>query len=174
MQFWINSRGETDREIPESRLEFLEKFSANNFALSDGEDNTSRPLSREGIADLPLRRTLLLIRQKSQEPSFGEVLDSSWTLLQRLLVCLHFTLDSDSLDDKKWFLWTVAATQAAENYGDEWGLTWYFRWGTYTPVPTWTHSQSAPAAAEALSLKISHRTSLKWSQRLSQSAWEYS
>ena len=77
MQFWINSRGETDREIPESRLEFLEKFSANNFALSDGEDNTSRPLSREGIADLPLRRTLLLIRQKSQEPSFGEVLDSS-------------------------------------------------------------------------------------------------
>ena len=30
------------KKIPESsRLEFLEKFSANNFALSDAEDNTS-------------------------------------------------------------------------------------------------------------------------------------
>ena len=39
----------TGKEIPE----FLEKFSANNFALSDGEDNTSGPLKRGGIADLP-------------------------------------------------------------------------------------------------------------------------
>ena len=37
----------TGIEIPESsRLEFLEKFSANNFALSDAKDNTSRPLNR--------------------------------------------------------------------------------------------------------------------------------
>ena len=50
----------TCKEIPESsRLEFLEKFSANNFALSDAEDNTSRPLSRGGIADLPLLRATL-------------------------------------------------------------------------------------------------------------------
>ena len=56
----------TGREIPElSRLEFLEKFSANNFALSDAEDNTSGQLNREGIADLPLLRTKLAIRQKS-------------------------------------------------------------------------------------------------------------
>ena len=34
MQFQISSRRETGKEIPESaRLEFLEKFSANNFAL---------------------------------------------------------------------------------------------------------------------------------------------
>ena len=59
-----------------SRLEFLEKFSVNNFALSDAEDNTSGPLNRGGIADLPLLRTLLAIRQKSQEPSFWEVMDS--------------------------------------------------------------------------------------------------
>ena len=46
--------GKTGEEIPESStLEFLEKFLANNFALSDAEDNTSRPLNREGIADLP-------------------------------------------------------------------------------------------------------------------------
>ena len=45
----------TDKEISESsRLEFLEKFSANNFALSDAEGNTSGPLNRGGIADLPL------------------------------------------------------------------------------------------------------------------------
>ena len=30
-----------------SRLEFLEKFLANNFALSDAEDNSSSPLNRE-------------------------------------------------------------------------------------------------------------------------------
>ena len=40
----------------------------------------------------------------------------------------------------------------------------------YISIPMWTHSQNLPAA-EALSLKIfSHGTSLKWSQRLSQSA----
>ena len=45
--------------------EFLEKFLANNFALSDAKDNTSGLLNRGGIADLPLLRTLLAIRQKS-------------------------------------------------------------------------------------------------------------
>ena len=46
-------------------------------------------------------------------------------------------------------------------------------WGTYTYIPTWTHSQNSRAAAEAPGLKISsHRTSLKWSQRLCQSAQE--
>ena len=39
--------GKTSKEIPESPgFEFLE-----NFALSD--DNTSGPLNREGISDLP-------------------------------------------------------------------------------------------------------------------------
>ena len=52
-----------------SRLELLEKFLANNFVLSDAEDNTSRPMHRGGIADLPLLGTLLPIRQKSLEPS---------------------------------------------------------------------------------------------------------
>ena len=56
----------TGKGIPESsRLEFLENFSANNFALSDAKVNTSRPLNRGGgIADLPLLRTLLAILQK--------------------------------------------------------------------------------------------------------------
>ena len=64
------------RENKSSRLEFIEKFSANNFALSDAEDNTYGQLNGGGIADLPLLRTLLAIYQKSQEPSFCEVIDS--------------------------------------------------------------------------------------------------
>ena len=60
----------------------------------------------------------------------------------------------------------MAATKAAKNHGDEWGFTWYLQQGIYT-------SQNSLAAAEALSLKISsHGTSLKWSQRPSQSARE--
>ena len=49
-----------------SILEFLKKFLANNFALSDEEDNTYRPLNRGGIVDLPLLSTLLAICEKSR------------------------------------------------------------------------------------------------------------
>ena len=74
--FRLVIEGKTGKEIPESsRLEFLEKFLANYFALSDAEDNTFGPLNRGGIADLPLLRTLLAICQKSGEPSFWEVMD---------------------------------------------------------------------------------------------------
>ena len=60
--FRLVPEGKTGKEIPEpSRLEFLEKFLANNFALSDGEDNASSLLNRGGVADLPLLRTLLAI-----------------------------------------------------------------------------------------------------------------
>ena len=64
------------KEIPESSRFELEKFSANNFALSNAEDSTSESLNGGGVADLPLLRTLLTIRQKSREPSFWEVMDS--------------------------------------------------------------------------------------------------
>ena len=68
--------GKIGKEIPESsRLEFFKKFLANNFALSDTEGNTSGPLNRGSIADLPLLRTLLAICQKSREPSLWEVMD---------------------------------------------------------------------------------------------------
>ena len=107
--FRLVLEGKTGQEIPESsRLEFLEKFLANDFALSDPEDNTSGPLNRGGIEDSPLLRTLLAIRQKSREPTFWEVMDSfvlvayaslafSRTFLQRLLACQNFTLDSEDL-----------------------------------------------------------------------------
>ena len=64
----------------------------------------------------------------------------------------------------------MPVVQAAENHGDEWGLTWYLSWGIYSSVPTWTWSPNLLAAAEALSLNISsYATSLKWPQRPSQS-----
>ena len=69
MQFHSSSR----REKKVNRYQFL----ANNFALSDAEDNSFGPLSRGGIADLPFLRTLLAICQKSGEPRFWEVMDSS-------------------------------------------------------------------------------------------------
>ena len=94
--FRLVLEGKASKEIPESsRLEFLEKVLANNFALSGAESNTSGSLNRGGIADLPLLRTLSSICQKSLESSFWEVIDyfvllayasleASRTLLKRL------------------------------------------------------------------------------------------
>ena len=107
MQFKLVLEGKTGKEIPESS-----NNSANNFALLDAEDNTPRSLNRAGIADLPLLRTLLVICQKSREPSFWKVMDSfvllayeslapSRTLLQLLLACLNFTLESE--DFSLWY-----------------------------------------------------------------------
>ena len=64
------------RHLDLPRLEYLEKFSANSFALSDAEGNSSGPLNRGDLADLPLLRPLLAVHQKSQEPRFWELMDS--------------------------------------------------------------------------------------------------
>ena len=62
--FRLILEGKTVKKIPNSsRLEFLEKLLAHNFALLAAKDNTSGPLNRTGIADLPSLRTLLAIRQ---------------------------------------------------------------------------------------------------------------
>ena len=104
--FELVLKGKTGKEIAESsRLEFLEKFSGNNFALSNAEDNSSGALNKGNLANLLLLRTLLAIHQKSREASFWELMDSfvflanasftaSRTLSQPLLACLNFTLDS--------------------------------------------------------------------------------
>ena len=81
-----------------TRLEFLEKFSAKYFALSDAEDNTSRSLNREGIADLSLLKLYFRFRK--------------FILLVKMKKVISRNYDSSS--------------QAAKNHGDEWGLTWYF------------------------------------------------
>ena len=51
--FRLVPEGKTGKEIPESsKLEFLENFLLNSFALSDAEDSNFGILNREGIADL--------------------------------------------------------------------------------------------------------------------------
>ena len=64
--FRLVLEGKTGKEIPKwSRLEFLGKFLANNFALLDVEDKTFGKLNRGDLADLLLLRTLIAIYQKS-------------------------------------------------------------------------------------------------------------
>ena len=64
--FRLVLEGKAGEEIPESsRLKFLEKFLANHCALSDAGDDTSKPLNRGSIADLPLLIILIAIRQIS-------------------------------------------------------------------------------------------------------------
>ena len=116
--FRLILEGKTGKEI-----EFLEKFLANNFALSDAEDITSKPLNTGSIADLSLLRKLSPIHQKSWEPSFWEVMDSfvllayaslatSRNLLQQLLACLNFLLDSEDL-----FCWYKQKKVISMKYG---------------------------------------------------------
>ena len=70
--FRLVLEGKTGKEIPESsRLEIVEKFSGNNFDLSDAENNTSGLLNRGGIVNLPLLRTQLAICQKSWAKFLG-------------------------------------------------------------------------------------------------------
>ena len=52
MQFQISLEGKTGKEIPESSR--FSSWKILYFALSDAEDNTSGPLNRGGIAELPL------------------------------------------------------------------------------------------------------------------------
>ena len=62
MQFKISSRRKNRKRSESSILEFLKRFLANNFALSNAEGNTSGLLNRGGIADSPLLGTMLAIR----------------------------------------------------------------------------------------------------------------
>ena len=106
----------------------------------------------------------MAICHKSLEPSFKEVMDffvllayaslaASRTLLQWFLTCLSFILHSGDLSFwckwKKWFLWTMAAAQAAENHGDEWwDLTWYFWQGNSNQNPLTKFSSSSSRSTE--------------------------
>ena len=143
--------------------------------ISSAHDVTNRFLSHHSSCIIDVVMWLkfgnLSICQKSWEPSFWEVMDSfvllayaslaaSRTLLQRLLACLNFPLES------RFILLVQMKRVISINHGDEWGLTWYFLWGIYTSIPAWTHSQNSLAAAEAVSLKISsHGPFLKSSWR---------
>ena len=172
--------GKTGEEIPKSsRLELSEKFLAHNFALADAEDNPSGPLNGEGIADLPLLRTLLAICKKSREPSFCEAIDSYssiWksgsfknpfatiTSLSKLYFRFRrFILLVQTKTSDFYKLWQQHKQPKNMEISEVWLIS----------IPTRTHLQNSLAAAEALTLKISsHGTSLKWSRKPSQSLCE--
>ena len=63
--FRLVIEGKIGKEIQEPSRLVLKKFLANNLLLSDAEGNTSVLLNSGSIADLPLLRTPLAIRQKS-------------------------------------------------------------------------------------------------------------
>ena len=136
--------------IPESsRLEFLEKFLANNFALSDAEvmlsqmQSTSWSLNRGGIADIPLSTTLSAICQKSWEPRFWEVMNSfvlfayaslaaSGTLLQQLRACQNFSLDLE--DILSWYKFIHASPKfkyLLEVIRSQWVFEWSGIWFSF-------------------------------------------
>ena len=103
--FRLVLEGKIGQEVPNpSRLEFLEKFLANSFTLSDAEDNHSEAFNRGRITDLSLLKTLLVILQikvpkakfLGRGHSFVSLvhakLTASKTNLQQLLACLNFIL----------------------------------------------------------------------------------
>ena len=134
------------------------------------------------MADLPLLRTILAIRQKSWEPSFWEVMDSlvlvahaslsaSRTLLQQLLGCLNFTLDSKDCTNKKsdfYELWQhhkLLKTMEMSQVWPEFAMRDVYINSILNPsikVTSWWCLQLVKVT--------SHGTSLKWSRRPSQSA----
>ena len=128
-----------------------------------------------------LKYLLLAICQKSGEASFWEMMDTfillayeslatSGTLLHQWIACQDFTLNSEDVSffykRKKWFLWTMATAQIAENHGGVWGLTWYLPWELFISIASWAHSQKSLTTVKEPSLRISsHGRSLKWSLR---------
>ena len=128
----------TGKELAKwSRLEFLEKFSVNNFALLDSEDYNYEPLNRGYLADLPLLRTLLAICKKSWDPSIWEMMDYFVLLTYASLVTprnlhelsLRFRRFILFIQRKKVISNMVPAT-TAENHRDEWDFNCYLRLGT--------------------------------------------
>ena len=136
MQFQISSRRENrQRDNRVIKIKFKEKFSANNFALSDAEDNTSGPLNRGGIADITFVENTI---SNSSEVMRAKFLGSNG------LFCFNSTCKLGSFKNpfaaitslselylriRRFFplvqtkkmisMNYIAAAQAAENHGDE-------------------------------------------------------
>ena len=116
-----------------SRLEFLEKFLANNFALLEAEDNTSGSLNWGGIADLPLLRTLLAICQKSWEPSFWEVIDFCFISIHKvgnfkIAFAMITSLSELCLSFRRFILLVQMKKVISMNYGSSASSWKLWRW----------------------------------------------
>ena len=187
-----SSRLETKagKNIPgSSRLEFLEHLLTNNSVLSDAEDNTSGLLNRRDIANLPLFRTLLVIRRELREPSFWEIFCSisiskfgifknpltTITSLSELYLWRFILLVqtkkvisiSYGSSTSSWKPWTLVRLHLIFKMKDIYVCMYvYIYIYIYISIPTRTQTQNSVAAPEAPNWKISsHDTSLKWSRK---------
>ena len=130
---------------------------------------------------------LLAIRQKNRELSFRETMVSCFISIWKFESFKKPFATITSLSELYFrFRRFVHLVQTKKNISINYGnstTSWKpWRWvrldlilsmSNINIILTWTHSQNLRAAAEAWSLKISsHGTSLKWSQKLSQSARE--
>ena len=103
--------------IPESsRLEFLEKFSANNFALSDTEGNTSGPLNRRGIADSSIEHYWQFAKSHESLPIFWEVMDS-FVLLEYSSLAAQEPFSNDYFGFRRFILLVQMKKVISMNYG---------------------------------------------------------
>ena len=154
--FRLVPEGKTGKDI---WLEFLERVLRKDFSkqfcfIRCRSWHLWAIEQRKYIAELPLLRTLSTICQKSCKQSFWEVMDSFVLLAYAgfgsfknpfvTITCLsklyfRFRRFILLLHTKKWFMWTMAATQKAKNHGGEWGLTWPLNEGyihQFQPEPT--------------------------------------
>ena len=146
-----------------SRLEFLETFCFIRCRRQHLWVVEKRRYSRFAFA------------KNTWEPSFWNMMDSCFITISKFGSFKNLFATITSLSElyfrfRRFILLVQTKKVISMNYGSStrswkpwtWGLTWYFLWGIYTSIPTWTHSQNSLAAAEALSLKISsYGTSLK-------------
>ena len=106
--FKLVLEGKTDKDTHVIKIRVFIKVFIKQFCFIRYRPQRHQTIEWGGIADLPLLRTLLAIRQRSWEPIFWEVMGSfvllaherlaaARTVLQRLLACLNFTLESEDL-----------------------------------------------------------------------------
>ena len=148
---WV-VEGKAGKEIHESsRLEFLEKFLANNSALSDTEDNTFGPLNRGCNS----RFTFVEIATSNLPKLQAAKFPGSDKLFCFISICKFGSFKNPfatitSLSElyfrfRRLFCWYKQIKMIFVNKQHkqlktmEWGLTWYLRWGINTSIPTWTH-----------------------------------
>ena len=164
--FRLVLEGKTGKEIlKSSSLEFLEVFSRQLCFIRcrrqylwvvEWRRYNRFTFAENNIGNLPKVPMLTFLGSDGLLLAY-ESFAALRALLQLLLACVNCNFRFRRFIllvqmKKKWFLWTMAVAQAAENHGDDWGLTWYLQWGIYTSILTLTHSQNSLSALTCFSL----------------------
>ena len=91
--FRLVPEGKTGKKLlKSSRLESPKIVYSKQFCFIRCRRQLLRSLNKVGIADFSLMRTLLAIREMSQKPSFGEVVDSFVLLAYAILAACRTNL----------------------------------------------------------------------------------